>query len=102
MLSGDVGVDTEAAGARAGVVFLADVGEVNVADLVLMIERHQQPSVPDGDITRHVRTTFLAKRRRLRVRGRRECAKSDSMAAQAPPPFHRRFFHNPSAERCGK
>jgi hypothetical protein len=61
VLTGDVGVDAEAAGAGAGVVLLADVRKVDVADLVLVIERHQQPSVPDGNVTRHVRTTFLAK-----------------------------------------
>jgi hypothetical protein len=35
------------------VVLLPDVGEIKIADLVLVIERHQQPTVPDGDVTRH-------------------------------------------------
>jgi hypothetical protein len=51
--AGDVGVDAEAAGAGAGVVFLPDVGEVNVADLVEVVEGDEQAPVPDRDVTWH-------------------------------------------------
>jgi len=49
----DVGVDAEAAGAGAGVVLLADVGEVDVAQLILMVESDQKASVADRNVTRH-------------------------------------------------
>src|SRR5438067_169303 len=40
-----VGIDPEAARAAAGVVLLPDVGEVQVSDLVVPVEGHQQPAV---------------------------------------------------------
>jgi len=45
--------DAEAARPPSGVVFLADVGEIHVADLVVRIERDQKVAVPDGNISRH-------------------------------------------------
>ena len=53
MPSGNVRVHAEAARAGAGVVLLADVRKIDVPKLVLVIERDQQASVPDGDIARH-------------------------------------------------
>ena len=58
VLAGDVGVDAEAARPGAGVVLLPDVGEVDVADLVLAVEGDEQPAVADGDVTGHESVAF--------------------------------------------
>ena len=50
---GHVGEHAKPARPGAGVVLLPDVREVDVPQLILMIERHQQASVPDRNITRH-------------------------------------------------
>ena len=47
--------------ACAGVVFLTDVGEVDVADLVLVVEGDEQSPVPDRDVTGHVRVSLPIK-----------------------------------------
>jgi hypothetical protein len=41
------------------VVLLADVGEVDVADLVAVVERKQQTAVTDRNIAWHGRTVFV-------------------------------------------
>ena len=56
--AGHVGVDAEAARPRAGVVLLPDVREVHVADLVLVVERDQQPAVTDRNVTWHGEASF--------------------------------------------
>ena len=53
VLAGDVGVDAEPARPVAGVVLLPDVGEIEVAQLVLVVEGDEQPPVADRDVTRH-------------------------------------------------
>jgi hypothetical protein len=53
MLAGKIGVNPKAARPRAGVVFLPDMGEIKIANLVLMVEGNEELSVPDRDITRH-------------------------------------------------
>ena len=40
-------------------VFLADVREVDVADLVLMVEGDEQPPVADRDVTWHELDSFV-------------------------------------------
>src|SRR5206468_4383022 len=64
--AGDVRVNAEAAGACAGVILLADVGEINIAKLVLMIEGDQQASVAHRNIARHVEPLFGYRARVLR------------------------------------
>ena len=49
-----VGPHAEAAGSPAGVVLLAHVREIQVADLIVGIEGDKQVAVADGNIARHV------------------------------------------------
>jgi hypothetical protein len=51
--AGDITVDAEVAWPGAAVVFLPDMRKVDVANLVLMIERDQKRPVTDWYITRH-------------------------------------------------
>src|SRR5204863_5307481 len=53
MAAGEVGEDAEAAGACAGVIFLADVGKEDVADLVLAVVGDQKAAIADGDVAGH-------------------------------------------------
>ena len=67
--AGEVAKDAEAAGACPGVIFLADVGEEDVADLVLAIEGDQEAAVADGDVTGHaILSKSYGKRRAHEVR----------------------------------
>jgi hypothetical protein len=61
-LAGEVTVDAEPAGAGAGVVLLTDVGEVDVANLVLVVEGDEQAPVADGDVTRHGKVSLWVSR----------------------------------------
>src|SRR5205814_8169705 len=51
---GDVGVDAEAARAVARVILLSHVREVDVANLILVIERDEQAAVANRNIAWHV------------------------------------------------
>jgi hypothetical protein len=54
---GNVGVDAEAAGPGAGVVFLSNVREIDVADLVLVIERQQETPIANRNISWHAKAS---------------------------------------------
>src|SRR5262249_25970093 len=45
--------DAGTAGITHGVVFLPDIGKVDVTDVVGKIEPDQETPVPDGQVTRH-------------------------------------------------
>src|SRR4051812_41980162 len=53
MAAGEVGEDAEAAGAGTSVIFLADVGKEDVADLVLAVVGDQKAAIADGDVAGH-------------------------------------------------
>ena len=52
-LAGNVGINAEPARPGAGVVFLPDVGEIDVADLILVVEGDEQTPVADRNVTWH-------------------------------------------------
>src|SRR5262249_49129282 len=53
-----LGVNAKAARPRAGMVLLAHVREVNVADLILVVEGDEQFAVPDRNVTGHRGSLF--------------------------------------------
>jgi hypothetical protein len=54
-------VNAESEGGAAAVVFLPDMGEVDVAHLVLVVKRHQQPAITNGNVSRHRERSFRMK-----------------------------------------
>src|SRR5262249_48043552 len=61
----NVGEDAKTTRPGAGVVFLPDMGEVDVSDLVLVVERDEQSPVADRNITRHAYSLVAAMLRLL-------------------------------------
>ena len=53
LAAGKIAIDAESARARPGVVFLADMREEDVADLVLAVVGDQKAAIADGDVAGH-------------------------------------------------